>query len=98
MGTEYLNGVRDELQTRSTRTTVDELKRKGFEQVRVIRSSEILQLIGRAVDRAFAQRGEVAQSGDRSQMLEDSTQIFRDMLRTEMQSVRGVEQKRLDEL
>jgi hypothetical protein len=50
MATEYLSEVRSELNSRSTRTTLDELKRKGLEQVRVIRSSQILQMIESAVE------------------------------------------------
>ncbi len=98
MATEFLNDVRDELQTRSTRTTLDELKKKGLDQVRVIRSSQILELIERAVDRALERRGEVPDPAAKQELLQDSTQIFRDMLRTEMQQVRGVDEKRAEEI
>ena len=98
MTTEYLGDVRSELQTRSTRTTLDELKKKGLEQVRVIRSSQVLELIEKAVDRALERRGEAADPAARSALMQDSTKIFRDMLRTEMQQARGVDDKRNDEM
>ena len=98
MTTEYLGDVRSELQTRSTRTTLDELKKKGLEQVRVIRSSQVLELIEKAVDRALERRGESADPATRSALMQDSTKIFRDMLRTEMQQARGVDDKRNDEM
>jgi len=98
MATEFSMDVRNELQTRSTRTTLDELKRKGLEQVRVIRSSQILDLIEQAVDRALARRDATAAPVEREGLLKDSAAIFRDMLRTEMQQQQGQAQKSLDEL
>jgi hypothetical protein len=98
MATEFSMDVRNELQTRSTRTTLDELKRKGLEQVRVIRSSQILDLIEQAVDRALARRGATDAPVEREGLLKDSAAIFRDMLRTEMQQQQGQAQKSLDEL
>jgi hypothetical protein len=98
MATEYLNDVQNELQSRSTRTTLDELKKKGLEQVRVVRSSQILELIEKAVLRALAQRGEAADPAARQELMQNSANIFRDMLRTEMQQQRGAEDKRLEEM
>ena len=98
MATEFLSDVRNELQSRSTRTTIDELKKKGLDQVRVIRSSQILELIERAVDRALLRRGAPEHPGEREELLQDSTAIFRDMLRTEMQQQQGAAQKNFDEL
>lgn len=71
MATEYLSEVRSELDSRSTRTTLDELKRKGLQQVRVIRSSQILQMIERAVDAALARRGQKLGSHDREGVVSD---------------------------
>ena len=98
MATEYLSDVRNELQSRSTRTTLDELKKKGLEQVRVIRSSQILELIEQAVDRALARRGEVADPATRQELMQDSANIFRDLLRTEMKQQRGSDDKHAAEL
>ncbi|MBL8842354.1 MAG: hypothetical protein JNL90_12590 [Planctomycetes bacterium] len=98
MATEFLSDVRNELQSRSTRTTIDELKKKGLDQVRVIRSSQILELIEQAVDRALARRGAPERPGERQELLQDSTTIFRDMLRSEMQQQQGAAQKNFDEL
>jgi len=98
MATEYLSDVRNELQSRSTRTTLDELKKKGLEQVRVIRSSQILELIEQAVDRALARRGEAADPAAKQALLQDSAQIFRDLLRTEMQQGRDAEGRRSEEI
>jgi hypothetical protein len=98
MATEYLSDVRTELQSRSTRTTLDELKKKGLEQVRVIRSSQILELIEQAVDRALARRGEAADPAARKELLQDSANIFRDLLRTEMQQGRAADDKRLSDM
>ncbi|MSR48334.1 MAG: hypothetical protein EXS13_14945 [Planctomycetes bacterium] len=98
MATEFLGDVRNELQLRSTRTTLDELRRKGLDQVRVIRSSQILDLIERAVDRAFELRGAATPPEDRAGLLKDSAAIFRDMLRSEMEKQQGTAQKSLDEL
>jgi hypothetical protein len=97
MATEYLNDVRNELQSRSTRTTLDELKRKGLEQVRVIRSSQVLDLIEKAVERAFAKRGESADGPARAQLMQDSQQIFKEMLRSEMEQQRGTEVRAMQE-
>jgi hypothetical protein len=96
MATEYLSDVRNELQSRSTRTTLDELKKKGLEQVRVIRSSQILELIEQAVDRALARRGESADPAARQELLQNSAQIFRDLLRSEMQQGRAADDQRID--
>lgn len=98
MATEFLSDVRNELQSRSTRTSLDELKRKGLEQVRVIRSSQILELIEQAVDRALARRGAAAEPAERQELLQDSAAIFRDMLRTEMQHQQGESQRQFQEL
>ena len=98
MATEFLGDVRNELQSRSTRTTLDELKKKGLDQVRVIRSSQILDLIERAVDRAFELRGAATPPEERAGLLKDSATIFRDMLRSEMEKQQGSAQKSLDEL
>jgi len=83
MATEYLSEVRSELNSRSTRTTLDELKRKGLEQVRVIRSSQILQLIERSVELALTRRGERLGAGERAGVVEESTKILNDMMRAE---------------
>lgn len=98
MATEFLSDVRNELQSRSMRTTLDELKRKGLDQVRVIRSSQILDLIGQAVDRALALRGESPAPAEREGLLQDSAAIFRDMLRDEMAKQQGQAQKAMAEL
>lgn len=98
MATEFLGDVRNELQSRATRTTLDELKKKGLDQVRVIRSSQILDLIEQAVDRALARRGGTAAPEERAGLLQDSAAIFRDMLRTEMEKQQGAAQKSMDDL
>jgi hypothetical protein len=95
MATEYLDDVRSELQSRATRTTLEELKRKGLEQVRVIRSSQILALIEQAVDRAMTQRGESPEDAVKRDVLQDSAQIFRELLRDEMKQGRGPEAERM---
>ncbi len=98
MATDSFSDVRSELQSRSTRTTIDELKKKGLDQVRVIRSSQILELIEKAVDRALARRGVPENPAERQELLTDSTAIFRDMLRTEMQQQQGTAQRNFEEL
>jgi Tfp pilus assembly protein FimV len=98
MATEYLSEVRSELNSRSTRTTLDELKRKGLEQVRVIRSSQILQLIEQAVDGALARRGERLPAHERDGVVEDSSKILKEMMRAEMATAHSVDQKKIDEM
>jgi uncharacterized protein YhaN len=85
MATEYLSEVRDELNSRSTRTTLDELKSKGLEQVRVIRSSQILQLIERAVDGALKRRGQKLGAHDREGVVADSSKMFKEMMDAQAQ-------------
>jgi len=98
MATEYLSEVRSELNSRSTKTTLDELKRKGLEQVRVIRSSQILQLIEQTVDGALARRGERLPARERDGVVEDSSKILKEMMRAEMATAHSVDQKKLDEM
>jgi Tfp pilus assembly protein FimV len=98
MATEYLSEVRSELNSRSTKTTLDELKRKGLEQVRVIRSSQILQLIERAVDGALARRGEQLAPHERNGVVEDSSKILKEMMRVEMEAARNLDHQKLDEM
>jgi chromosome segregation ATPase len=98
MATEFLGDVRSELTSRATRTTLDELRKKGLEQVRVIRSSQILDLIEQAVDRALALRGGPAAPEERAGLLKDSAAIFREMLRSEMEKQQGAAQKSMDDL
>ncbi len=98
MATEFMGDVRSELTSRATRTTLDELRKKGLEQVRVIRSSQILDLIAQAVDHALALRGAPAAPEERAGLLKDSAAIFREMLRSEMEKQQGVAQKSMDEL
>ena len=85
MATEYLSEVRDELNSRSTRTTLDELKSKGLEQVRVIRSSQILQLIERAVDSALKRRGQKLGAQEREGVVADSSKMFKEMMEAQKQ-------------
>jgi len=80
MTNRYLSEVRDQLTSRATRTTLQELQRRGLEQVRVIRSSQVLQLIEESVDRALRDRGIQAGDAERSEVLEASTQNFREAL------------------
>src|SRR6185295_9392975 len=98
MATEYLSEVRSELNSRSTRTTLDELKRKGMEQVRVIRSSQILQLIESAVEVALTRRGEQLGAQERNGVVEDSQKILKDMMRAEMSAAQSVSQKKIEEM
>ncbi|MBM4013587.1 MAG: hypothetical protein FJ293_01295 [Planctomycetes bacterium] len=98
MATEFLGDVRSELTSRATRTTLDELRKKGLEQVRVIRSSQVLDLIAQAVDRALALRGSPAAPEERADLLKDSAAIFREMLRSEMEKQQGVAQKSMEEI
>jgi len=98
MATEYLSEVRSELNSRSQRTTLDELKKKGLEQVRVIRSSQILQLIERAVEVALARRGQSLPADERSGVVEDSSKILKEMMRAEMEAARALDHEKLEEM
>lgn len=72
--------VRGELASRATPTTLNELKSKGLEKVRVIRSSQIVQLIEEAVDRALASRGIDADSIEREEVVAETQVHFRKAL------------------
>jgi hypothetical protein len=85
MATEYLSEVRNELNSRSQRTTLDELKRKGLEQVRVIRSSQIVQMIERAVDGALARRGQKLGAHERDSVVQDSSKLVKEMMDAQAQ-------------
>lgn len=85
MATEYLSEVRNELNSRSQRTTLDELKRKGLEQVRVIRSSQIVQMIERAVDGALARRGQKLGAQERDSVVQDSSKFVKEMMDAQAQ-------------
>ncbi len=98
MATEYLSEVRSELNSRSTRTTLDELKKKGLEQVRVIRSSQILQMIERSVEVALAKRGANLSSKERDGVVADSSKVLNEMMRAEMTAARSQDAAKLDEM
>jgi myosin heavy subunit len=98
MATEYLSEVRSELNSRSTRTTLDELKRKGLEQVRVIRSSQILQMIESAVEVALARRGQKLSTNERDGVVEDSSKVLKEMMRAEMATARTADAAKMDEM
>ena len=98
MATEYLSEVRSELNSRSTRTTLDELKRKGLEQVRVIRSSQILQMIESAVEVALARRGQKLSTNERDGVVEDSSKVLKEMMRAEMATARTQDAAKMDEM
>ena len=84
MSSEFLDQVKDQLASRSTRTTLEALQQRGLQKVRVIRSSEILQLIEEAVDRALNERGLVADPDQRDEVLAASQEIFQGMVKEEM--------------
>ncbi len=86
MGKEFLSGVRDQLASRSTQTSLTELQGRGMKKVRVIRSSQILQLIQDAVDQAIDERGLVATEEERAELLESSKAIFQDLSKAQAQS------------
>src|SRR5262249_28818870 len=98
MATEYLSEVRSELNSRSTRTTLDELKKQGLEQVRVIRSSQILQMIERSVEVALAKRGANLSTKERDGVVEDSSKVLKEMMRAEMTAARTQDAAKLDEM
>jgi uncharacterized protein YhaN len=98
MATEYLSEVRSELNSRSTRTTLDELKKKGLEQVRVIRSSQILQMIERSVEVALAKRGANLSPKERDGVVADSSKVLNEMMRAEMTTARAQDAKKIDEM
>jgi len=98
MATEYLSEVRSELNSRSTRTTLDELKKKGLEQVRVIRSSQILQMIERSVEVALAKRGANLSPKERDGVVADSSKVLNEMMRAEMTAARSQDAKKIDEM
>jgi uncharacterized protein YhaN len=98
MATEYLSEVRSELNSRSTRTTLDELKKKGLEQVRVIRSSQILQMIERSVEVALAKRGANLSPKEKDGVVADSSKVLNEMMRAEMTTARAQDAKKIDEM
>ena len=93
MGRELLSEVKDVLTSRACQTSLRELSDKGVQNVRVIRSSQIVELIREAVERAIAERGLDPDAGERQEIAEESHQIFRDMV----QQMRSGEQERTAE-
>src|SRR5215510_13427189 len=98
MATEYLSEVRSELNSRSTRTTLDELKKKGLEQVRVIRSSQILQMIERSVEVALAKRGASLSPKEKDGVVADSSKVLNEMMRAEMTKASSAAQTKVQAL
>jgi putative sterol carrier protein len=84
MTNQFLDSVKDQLATRSTRTTLAALQERGMQKVRVIRSSQILQLIEEAVDRALHEQGLLAGEEQRNQVLQASQEIFQGMMQGQM--------------
>lgn len=86
MSKEFLSEVRDELESRSTRTSLSELRDRGLKQVRVIRSSQILQLIEDAVDQAIETRGLDTSAEERDALVASSQQVFQELASQQAQT------------
>ncbi len=97
MSNEFHTDVRDELASRSTKTSVNELRDRGMKTVRVIRSSQILSLIESAVDRALVEHGLIPTDGDRAAVVASSQGFLRQMANGEqpMGGIDPEQQRRL---
>jgi len=88
MATQLSAVVKNELATRAQETSVRELQDRGVDRIRVIRSSQILELIGAAVDRAIRERGLDSTDETRSGLMSQSEEIFRGLMREELGALR----------
>jgi len=96
MSGQLLSEVRDQLESRATRTSINELQKRGMRQVRVIRPSAVLQLIRTAVDKAMAERG-LSDSTEQEAVVDASKEIFQGLMGKEWDAQRGDTQTLLNE-
>lgn len=80
MSRQFLDEVKDQLATKSMHTTLQALQERGMQRVRVIRSSQILQLIETAVDRALLEHGLLPADDERDQVVQSTQQILHGMV------------------
>src|SRR5262245_41139191 len=87
MQKDYLRTVvKHALSEGAERTTLNDLKSKGMDSVKVIRAGKILELIEKAVDRALQELGQDSSFQDRQRLINESEKAFRELLKERTQA------------